>query len=310
MQAYPNLDPRRIQRRAILSLLLFFVIGYFSRAYTDSHPTHSRSDVLRLLRKSPSGEKLVQRAKKFWKIQTDGSLIAKLKWGRTSRTDAVLTRHYDVTTGKEVREREVTVVLRQNQPLVEVTLDLAHELIHATETPQWDPYDPHLSVSDYIWTSIEGKGGEVAAVVAECQVGYELASIDRKYRSSRCEKYRRIAETDERVYPDRAAIRKDFYRVGKWKNGLVTELGNETQRFPELSEQAPNLYSSTGQAPYPVALFSEYQSLTRVACQNTLKRLKQVGRAPASSRQKKSQKEFYRLRCTKTSKASTRKNPH
>jgi hypothetical protein len=160
-------------------------------------------------------------------------------------------------------------------------LDIAHELVHATTRPIWDPYDPKLTPGRYIHATIEGEGGEVEAVVAECQVGLELAH---RFGASarRCRSYRGTGST--RINTER--VKRDFYRVGKWNAELTKKLGEEMPLFPLLSSRTPKLYSSTGHAPYPVALLQEFEQITRIACENTRKRtaaVKEQGRTPASS---------------------------
>ena len=82
---------------------------------------------------------------------------------------------------------------------------------------------------------------------------------------------------------NREKVRKDFYRVGRWSRAVKKRLGIEAITFPLLSNEAPELYSATGGAPYPVALIREYDELNRVACENVRKRMRaQTSRAPAS----------------------------
>jgi hypothetical protein len=228
--------------------------------------------VLSLLETAPAGKTMIEKAIRVWNLHSREELSSRLRWGSVSKTDAVLIRHYDEETGKESRERIVTIYLRQNQPVTDVMLDLAHELVHATSKPAWDPYDPSLTPGAYIHAAIEGEGGEVEAVRVECQVSYEIFG-DRS-NSLSAERCKRYAVSDQKVAADR--IRKDFYRVGHWMKDLSKRLGSEGKLFPELSEKRPALYSSTGGTPYPVALYEEYRQMTAVACENTRRR------APAS----------------------------
>jgi hypothetical protein len=225
--------------------------------------------VISLLETSPTGRSLIQKAFQAWDLKTRQDFQSRLKWGSASRTDAVLIRHYDAETGKESRERKVSIYLRREQPLSDLMLDLAHELVHATARPSWDPYDPGLTAGAYIHAAIEGEGGEVDAVHAECRVSSEVFGQNSKSASaSRCQKYSSTHAVEN--------IRKDFYRVGHWITELRRNLGSENHLFPLLSDEKPALYSSTGGAPYPVALYEEYQQMTSVACENTRRR------APAS----------------------------
>jgi hypothetical protein len=236
---------------------------------------------LTILANVPSGKDLLERAERLARA-TGGSAASAadlFRWSAVSRTDAVLTRTFSPETGRESRERRVTIYLRHGQKLEDLVLDVAHELTHATSGPAWDPYDPELTAGKYIWAAIEGEGGEIAALVAECRVALELAS---RYEvsASRCDRYRGAA-LGEGVDPER--VRRDFYRVGKWRTELVRSLGHETRRFPLLSAEAPKLYSSTGHAPYPVALLREFEKITETACANSRRRSRSLSdRSPAS----------------------------
>ncbi|HLE00517.1 MAG TPA: hypothetical protein VJB59_09665 [Bdellovibrionota bacterium] len=230
----------------------------------------------------PSGRALLKRAQHSWNfnspslLTTDNpelaeKLIEFLRWGETSRTDAVLTRQLDPKTGQESRRREVIIYLRPGQSLNDTILDLAHELIHATARPAWDPYDPGLTPGRYVQAAIEGEGGEIEAVAAECSVSMELASVLGSSQQ-RCWTYL-TNKTNGRQRIEKQKILRDFYRVGKWHHELARRLGKETALFPVLSSNSPKLYSSTGNAPYPIALLDEYDDLNQVACENSRKRL-------------------------------------
>jgi hypothetical protein len=250
-------------------------------------------DAITILMKTQAGRSLIERGLKAWHLEQPQDLVRVLRWGPASRTDAVLTRHLDPRSGREYREREVTIYLKKGQAMEDLVLDLAHELVHATTRPDWDPYDPSLTPGKYIHATIEGSGGEVDAVVYECQVGIELAL---KYGTSakRCRSYLSSDSKDATsARIDRKRVRRDFYRVGDWSGSLGQRLGKEKVLFPLLSSQAPKLYSSTGKAPYPVALLVEFEEITRVACENTARRVRAAqGRVPASSGS-----EFLAARC-------------
>jgi hypothetical protein len=162
---------------------------------------------------------------------------------------------------------------------MDVAMDLAHELVHATTPPTWDPYDPTLTAGKYMHAALEANGGEIDAVFAECEVAVDLKR-DLDIRSNRCDRYLVLTGLENKLSVDRTKIQGDFYRVGKWENYVRTRLGKETGRFPLLSTKEPELYSATGSAPYPVALMREYDELNRVACENARKR--GDGRSPAS----------------------------
>jgi hypothetical protein len=251
------------------------VIGTPSR----TEPARVAREALELLDRVASGKKVLLRAAQFWKENGREGLLRHLAYGPVSRTDAVLTRHYSPETGKEVRERYVTVILKKDQPLADVAMDLAHELTHATTPPTWDPYDPTLTAGKYMHAALEATGGEIDAVFAECEVAVDFKQ-DLDIRSTRCDRYLVLEGDDNRLAVDRSKIRGDFYRVGRWESFVKGRLGTDTGLFPLLSGKAPELYSATGGAPYPVALMREYEELNRVACENVRKRTE--GRSPAS----------------------------
>ncbi len=238
-------------------------------------------EAIALLDRIPAGKKILTRAENFWNETSREGVLRHLAYGPVSRTDAVLTRHYHAESGEEVRERFVTVILRRDQDLKDVAMDLAHELTHATTPPTWDPYDPTLTAGKYMHAALEANGGEIDAVYNECEVAVDL-KVELDMRSSRCDRYLVLSGSTNKLMVDRAKIQADFYRVGSWETFVRARLGKESDRFPLLSQKEPELYSATGSAPYPVALMREYEELNRVACENVRKR--SGGRSPASVR--------------------------
>lgn len=243
-------------------------------------------DTIDALERSQTGKLLIEKATREW----GGLRLAEfVRWGETSRTDAVLTRFLNPRTGEERRERRVLIYLKRGQELEDRLLDLAHELVHATSSPSWDPYDPELTAASYITAAIEGPGGEVDAVLAECQVGLELG-LSAFPSAARCRGYLRPGQA--RLSRDR--VTADFYRSGRWSDALRSKLGGRARELPLLSPESPVLFSSTGKRPYPMALFEEFEALNEVACRNSLSRL-QSSSAPIRSRAS----EFVQSRCRK-----------
>lgn len=276
-------------------------------ALHDSENTSDVSDLegraklklaLKLLEKTQSGKELLSRAKKQWGLKSDQDVLDKLRLGTVSKTDAILTRLLDPSTGRETRQREITIYLRQSQQLLDTVLDLAHELTHAVFGPSWDPYDPRLTPGRYIWASLESSGGEVDALTWECRVGMELYREIPELSVHRCLRYL----SEDGLHIDRGKILADFYRVGSYKSELERRLGKETPSLPLLSSDKPELFSSTWNDPYPVALYKEFRTLTKMACENSNKRLENL-RQPASSASRDFQslrqktEEFVQKRC-------------
>lgn len=283
--------PRWFRRRFLLWVIPGLLVAATPVASSEDNPAdasrseadHRIENALEILAHTPSGKQLLARAQKFWKLSRMQDLHLQFKWGEASKTDAVLTRHFNPRTGTESRERQVTIYLRQGQKLDDLVLDIAHELVHATSRPGWDPYDPKLTPGKYIWAAIEGEGGEVQAVAMECRVGFEVHDYFGAASSAvgRCKHY--LNGDEEQAELDSDLIRRDFYRVGRWDKELTRELGPELSLFPLLSREMPKLYSSTGNAPYPVALFREFEEITQIACENSRKRVEaEADRAPAA----------------------------
>jgi hypothetical protein len=116
---------------------------------------------------------------------------------------------------------------------------------------------------------LKAREGEVQATLTECLVGLELskktgASVER------C----RIYQSPQSKTLSRLRIAKNFYQVGRWYSDLKNGLGSEIRLFPLLSSQPPQLFSSTGRAPYPVSLFREFQEMTITACKNSQNRMR------------------------------------
>jgi hypothetical protein len=248
-------------------------------AAPKTEPAKIARDAITLLDKVPAGRQILSRAEMFWGETSRDGLLKHLAYGPVSRTDAVLTRHYHPDTGEEIRERFVTVVLRRDQALMDVAMDLGHELTHATTPPTWDPYDPKLTAGKYMHAALEATGGEIDAVFTECEIAVDFKR-DLEMGTSRCDRYLVYSGKDNHLRVDRTRIQMDFYRVGHWEPFVRSRLGKETDNFPLLSTKEPELYSATGGAPYPVALMREYDELNRVACENVQRRGN--GRMPAS----------------------------
>jgi hypothetical protein len=267
----------------------------------SSEKTDRFKEALSILKNTPSGKRLTQNALQLWKVKEDSKLLDYFLWGETSRTDTVLTRHFDPKTGLEDRERHVKIYLRQKQALLDLVLDMAHELVHATARPSFDPYDPTLTLGQYIFAAIEGEGGEVDAVLLECQVGSELLK-SMGAAVARCNQYLKESKKNQAV--DRNKIREDFYRVGEWFPELTERLGKESKLFPLLSIDPPLLYSSTGHAPYPFALLKEFDEITEMACENTEKRMKNITPEKEVANLHKKQQSFIASRCQSLNRAS------
>ncbi len=255
-----------------LFLLGFSVAASVVRAASPDSPveTSKIQEVIRLVGGTPTGRELLQRAIRHWGLSAEKALLSKVRLASVSKTDAVITRHWDPVTGKERREREVTVQLKEDQSVAEMALDLVHEMTHALADPSWDPYDPKLTPLRYIQATLESPGGEVDAIATECKFVRDTKndpSTADILEVSRCQRY-----WQEGGKISREKILEDFYRVGKYHATIQKILGQDAKKLAFLSAREPVLYSSTGRAPYPAALIREYEDLNQVACENSLRR--------------------------------------
>jgi hypothetical protein len=105
------------------------------------------------------GARILKKAIRVWELEDVSDLLTRLKWGPTSRTDMVITRYFNPKTGQEQRKNEITIFLSQDQSQLELIMDIAHELVHATSRTNMDPYDSTLTAGKYILSAIEGEGG-------------------------------------------------------------------------------------------------------------------------------------------------------
>lgn len=294
----------------LVYLMVFFGMGFSAYAAAESpvstgtlespaDPDERLSKILTILTHTKTGNHLLEQTRIIWSIsskQVTSKDIANewsehIKWGDVSRTDAVLLRHYDPSSGLEERTRKVTIYLNRSLPLKELIVDLAHELRHAVSTPAWDPYSPDLSAVAYIKNALEGEGGEVQALTTECRVAIELHS-QYGISNQRCLEY--INDSGE---IDPLRIKTEFYKAGRWAREISSKIPEVKKHFPSLSDEDPTLYSSTGRSPYPYALLLEYELITKTACANTLRRLEKVGETDPSQWED-SIKRFINQRCS------------
>ena len=267
---------------ARLTPVLLFLSVTFSVSLCRGDDRNRIQEALHRLNQIPQGQLLLSHATQVWKVHHFRELQSYIQLGQASRTDTVLTRHYNPKSGKEERERQITISLREAQTESELLLDLAHELVHATARPAFDPYDSHLTLGKYVKTAIEGEGGEVDAFVGECGVGLEFFSRAHSHLGMqegvqasirRCLPYLSEVSLKGIRGINREKVRKAFYRVGKRYDFLVKNFGSEIPLFPNLSRNSPEFYSSTGHTPYPAALMEEYKEITAITCANSRNRL-------------------------------------
>lgn len=276
-----------------IAFLLIIILATIASVLSGYAAESSFSAILAQLEQTPSGLELLKKARTVWGLTRNEQILSRVQWADVSRTDAVLTRHFDPKTGEEERTREVVVYIKEDQSFENRVLDFSHELLHATSRPSWDPYDPTLTADRYIKAAIEGEGGEVQAVTMECKVAKEWAQSSGKDMPALTQSLERCQK-----FVGQGELKTAFYRVGKWKTWLRDHLSRQSKILAELTDEPVVLYSSTGGAPYPAALYREYQALTEVACENS-KRRRESLRMPASMETAKvaSLNQFLNTRC-------------
>ncbi len=235
----------------------------------------------RVLLQSATGRRLLEAASSRYQLSLTERELPRSESGlivpaSVSRTDSILNRGIDPTTGRETRSFQTRVTLKTSQPLEDLVLDFAHELTHAIRSRPVDPYDPTMNVERYVVHAITGAGGEVDAVEQECRVGLELAS---RFGLSmeRCRRYQSkasVASVLDSSGVDRGLILKDFGASGKFRRIIEERLGSEVlSRISWITDREPEFFSSTGAAPYPAALIEEYDQLNEAACENSRRRV-------------------------------------
>jgi len=274
--------------RIVFSLLSSIGLNLASSAEEAPERVIEFTEVTQYLRQSHLGREILGELARHQK----GERKIRFARGSISRTDSLLTRAYHQSTGEEVREREVTLILKQQGSLHEIALDLAHELVHALREPMWDPYDPGLTLSQYVDRTILGPGGEAEALLFECQLAQELSASFGDALPKRC-------SFTVDLYSKQAfsLLGREFYKIGGWMP-WITKVWPHSSRdnvAKKFLDQSPTLYSATGGAPYPVSIAREYLELTKSACKNVRRRLSS-SRSPASHATK--ELDFLDRRCS------------
>lgn len=258
-----------------------------SRAWWQANWSGEVAELLGLIAETSEGRALILRAKK-----SDPQFDRLIQVGETSITESVYQRSYSILDGKEQFRIQNSIRLGRNSSRADAALDLAHELTHFIDRRPLNPYDLELNAVDFIRHGIEGEGGELDALEAECKIGWQLeAKFAALPASENCVKYRRRDD-----YFDRAFARRDFYRVGSW----LSELKSITEGIPEISEELVVFRSSHTKQPYPVALKQEFEQTVATACENNRRKAiairEQSGRSLASvSASKKLRAELEKL---------------
>jgi hypothetical protein len=263
--------------RLVLMILLVFAHVLNARS-EEMRATESKlTRAFELLAQTKTGAAELKRAKEM-----HIEIIA----GKVSKTDVSVTR--SVQGDHENFQFLTKVIVDQEKEPVFQALDLAHELVHATEAKS-NPFDPNLDATTYVKHGIEGAGGEAQAIANECAVGKELVeanvSLQMKPEMIQLIKVRCGFVWKTAANPSR--WNQSFYFMGQYydqfmKNVLSLNVDKKTKQawFDKVEMKSPMFASAVAHKPYPLALLEEYVSITHTVCDRA-KNFK-VGRKIAS----------------------------
>ncbi|MCY4643897.1 MAG: hypothetical protein OXB88_04710 [Bacteriovoracales bacterium] len=268
-------------------------------------PAQALRLLLTYLEQAPTGRRLLAKAHK--KARRLGKTLTDfVEGGKRSLTDITLVRHFHPKDWNRFEPRvRFQVRIDRELTMLEAALDLAHELTHFIEREVFNPYSLKFSARQFMAHTIEGKGGEVEAYIAECMVLDELAG-SKEAIQAKCPK---IRLPNGRYSPSKAA--QLFYRVGQSYDTVKAALGFlgvSEKSVPLISPRHPAFISSAHEAPYPLAALSEYVSIMEKACRNDRRRLglmeKKMREGPNPGEENLAEdlrrfKRSYFLRCSK-----------
>ncbi len=238
--------------------------------------------LIKILNNTASGKKILlsasTKAAEYGQI-----LVDVIKEGSGSITDTTLVRKFS----KEdplvmVYETKSVVYINRNLNLINALLDLAHELTHYTFRESFNPYTSDFNIKKFINSTVEGRGGEVDAYLAECTVYKELSK--KEFDNSKC---KTVLDSSDELSKDLAI--KQFYMVGEhyeWFMKKMEQAGHEDEFSEVVGKDHPSFISSAYDLPYPVAAIKEFEGIKSKVCANDEKRLEimksAIGRNPAS----------------------------
>ncbi len=243
----------------------------------------SLQEILRILKKAPTGAKIIRMAEK--KARSYGKRLSDLVLpGEGSLTDTTLVRKFSPSNPDEVvYESRSKVYINRNLTIKNALLDTAHELTHFALREPFNPYRAPFGLKDFITSTVEGKGGEVEAFLVECQVLFEL--LKDKAGESNC--HRVVDPSSGRVNKSRGV--HEFYQLGRYYKTFHNSLRKhdvEPSSFGATSRSGAHFISSAYGLPYPLAAVHEYEAIMERVCQNDNRRLaimrQNVDRSPSS----------------------------
>jgi len=256
-----------------------------AQVWSKYSPSEERNvrQLLEMLARGETGRSLIARAGA--KARQSGETLSDVvRAGEGSLTDTTLIRKFHPENPENVAyESRSKVYVNRHLAWREALLDLAHELTHYVHREPFNPYTVNFSLTDFITSTIEGKGGEVHAFVSECHVMREL--FTREFvQDSNCGK---ITDAQGGFSVGKAV--ELFYHVGAFYSQMkkIVDERGIANHFPHLREEKTKFVSSAYGLPYPLAAVEEYRTVLDKVCENDRRRLSYMnkgspGRAPAS----------------------------
>ncbi|MEK6624911.1 MAG: hypothetical protein AABY86_08085 [Bdellovibrionota bacterium] len=219
---------------------------------------------------SSTGKKLLSKARDRAANQGK-TLFDVILPGEISITDSTLIRRFSPDRPEATAyELQSKIYINRDLKVRDALLDLAHELVHFIYKTPFNPYQDEFTVKDFIVSTLEGRGGEIDAFMAECLVERELFP-SRNRENSNC-----TLIVGEDGTPTREKTIEEFYRVGAYLKMLRTDLSRyhlTLEQFPKMKDGHANFISSAYAVPYPLAALREYETIMSKVCENDYKRL-------------------------------------
>ena len=261
--------------------------------HTESPPYHkpwitlssdmneSLEKLAQVMAKSNKGKMILERAKA--KALKEGLNLSEILIpGEKSYTDITLVRKFSKDNPQEIQyQSHLKVFINRNLNVQDAVMDMAHELIHYTFRDNFNPYRANFNLKDFISSTIEGRGGEVDAYMAECSVFFELFD---KSNASQSHCHRILNHKTQQ--PDRQKTVEIFYRLGSHYHPFLKKIKKHNVRSSFLKHISPKqtlLMNATYDLPYPIAAVQEYENILKKTCENEYKRLNVMPRREISS---------------------------
>jgi hypothetical protein len=255
--------------RIRLGLLVLVLIKMMDVAYAAGSAAHPNAEVdsarlktaLSLLDKTETGKAALAKVKE---------LDIPIQSADISKTEIVATRSMDGS--KEKLSYQIQVLVARDKDPVFQALDLAHELVHATN-PKRNPFDPKLSASEYVRHGIEGEGGEAQAIAQECKVGKELIDVAEAKHEMKNETVQLIKARCQFVWntaDNESKWKQSFYQVGQYYRQFTSMVRGMDMNL-KVEAKSPIFASAVAHKPYPLALLEEYIDITKRICEKNRK---------------------------------------